>query len=370
MAAELEIVVKRPRREQESDVTVLTFLEALTYDFEREGQQISCVLTYAEPDPERPGVYHAVVAQDTGYEGIACVDDTARAALLALDIYERSGARQALSLARRWLTFVSYMQYPDGQFANFIRNAAGVRNASGQTSHVGGYWWSVRALWSLARAYRVTGDRSYLDSYEACTLVPIPDGKIQAVQTLAELELFQREPTEALRDSILDRCTVIVGDGTSPYFLDHPRQDAVSLWGYHQLQAVASAASLLHRPDLLKACRSTINSLLDPDVRDCFWYSYPDRQKDGVCAYCVTPIAQGLGAMYRATEAKRYRQLALDATAWFYGRNDASATMYDPATGRCRDGITRGVASENCGAESSIEAGMAELERRDLMEVP
>jgi hypothetical protein len=78
-------------------------------------------------------------------------------------------------------------------------------------------------------------------------------------------------------------------------------------------------------------------------------------------------MVQGLAAMYRATEAKRYRQLALRGAAWFYGRNDAREPMYDPATGRCSDGITEGVASLNSGAESSIEAGFAELERRFLL---
>jgi hypothetical protein len=42
--------------------------------------------------------------------------------------------------------------------------------------------------------------------------------------------------------------------------------------------------------------------------------------------------------------------------------------MYDPTTGMCRDGITHRIASLNCGAESSIEAGLAELERRSLLD--
>jgi hypothetical protein len=71
--------------------------------------------------------------------------------------------------------------------------------------------------------------------------------------------------------------------------------------------------------------------------------------------------------MYRATGSKRYRDLALCAAAWFYGRNDARTPMYDPTTGMCRDGITAGVVSVNRGAESSIEAGLAEIERRDLL---
>ncbi|MBV9282010.1 MAG: hypothetical protein JOZ41_18175, partial [Chloroflexi bacterium] len=296
-------------------------------------------------------------AAETGYEGIACVDDTARAALLALSIYERRRSARALGLARRWLTFVEYMQYPDGCFANFIRNAAGIRNASGPTSVKGGYWWSCRALWALARAYRLTRNPAYLEKYNACRIAPTPDGKLNAVLVLAKLELFAVEGSGELRRSILDHCQQILGAPDEPYFRDTPGSDVVHLWGYHQLHAVAAAARALDRPDLLPACRRTVANLIDPDVRAGFWYRYPSRDKDGVCAYTVAPIVQGLAALYRAGQGEPYRRLALEAAAWFYGRNDARTPMYDPTTGRCRDGIARGVASLNCGAESAIEAG-------------
>src|SRR5947209_1244176 len=114
---DLEIAVWSRKHAAGPDTQVLTYLEALTFDFERDGQDVSCVLTYAEPDPARDNVYRVVVAADTGYEGIACVDDTARAALLALDIFEHSRSLKALGLGRRWLSFLKYMQYPDGSFA-------------------------------------------------------------------------------------------------------------------------------------------------------------------------------------------------------------------------------------------------------------
>jgi hypothetical protein len=258
------------------------------------------------------------------------------------------------------------MQYPDGSFANFIRNAAGIRNATGQTSQRGGYWWSVRALWALSAAYRLTGDASYRERYELCRLAPIPDGKINAVLALSELELYRRTPSDVLKQSILDRCNTIV-DISGSYFYDHPNQEKVHLWGYHQLHAVAAAARILDQPALVEPCRRTVRTLIEPDVQALFWYSYPDRCKDGVCAYTVAPIVQGLAEMYRATGANKYRELTLRAAAWFYGRNDAHTPMYDPSTGMCRDGIGQGVASSNCGAESAIEAGFAELERRALL---
>ena len=295
------------------------------------------------------------------------MDDTARAALLALGEYERSHSPRSLALARRWLSFVEYMQYPDGSLANFIRSPAGVRNATGPTSVRGGYWWSARAKWALARAYRLTRDRRYLERYLACKLPPTVDGKINAVLALAAMELHRGRRSAALRGTIQSHCATIMGRGDAPYFLDHPDSDVVHLWGYHQLHAMAAGAALLERQDWLSACRRTIKGLIEPDIRACFWYDYPARRKNGMTAYCVAPIVQGLGAMYGATGADRYRKLAVTASNWFYGRNDAHVQMYDPATGMCRDGIQNGIASENYGAESAIEAGFSELRRRELL---
>ena len=368
MVFALDIVIPPLRHSHGSDTSVLRYLDALTFDFERDGESVGAVLIYSEPDAEKADLYHFVVAADSGFEGIACVDDTARAANLALAVYERTHSRKALALAKRWLTFVTYMQYSDGDFANFIRNASGVRNATGQTSIKGGYWWSVRALWALARAYRLTGDKKYLDHYQLCGLDPPADGKIRAVMALAELELLRVKPSEQLKSSILEHCDFIASTATSGYFRDQPSNEVVSMWGYHQLHAVAEAASALDAPHLLPACRSTVRTLIAPDVAARLWHSYPSKQKTSVCAYDAAPIAQGLAAMHRATGAKKYRDLALQNCAWFYGRNDARTAMYDPTTGRCRDGISDGIASRNYGAESSIEAGFAELERRYFFE--
>jgi len=350
----------------ESDIDLLKYLKSLTYTFERNGDSIDCLLIYAEPDPQDPSHYVAVVANDTGYEGIACVDDTARAVLLALAIHERTGSQDALQWAKRWMSFVTYMQYADGSFANFVRNPAGVRNATGPTSRKGGHAWTARGLWALARMYRVTGDQQYREHYLACTLAGVPDGKIQAMQILADAELYQASPSGELRDKILAHCDCILALGPAPYFHDQPNTLHLDLWGYHQLHAVASAASLVERSDLVRSCRETIEHLVQEDVAACFWVDYPERRKDGLCAYNISPMVQGLDAMYRTTAEEKYRELALLGADWLYGRNDAGEAMYDPATGMCRDGINGGRVSENFGAESAIEAGFIELVRRSL----
>ncbi|HZS95096.1 MAG TPA: hypothetical protein VFA78_09885 [Chloroflexota bacterium] len=344
----------------------LRYLQALTHRFDAGGEEVACVLVYAEPDPDHDGILRPAIAADTGFEGIACLDDTARAATLALHVYRETGDEAALDLARGWLSFVLYMQYPDGRFGNFIRNAAGVRNLSGATSHPGGHPWTLRALIALATAYHLTGDDRYLESYLATPHLELTDYRELAMQALAEIELWRADGEPALRDQILDRARAIADTGGIPYFPAHRGHKSLYLWGYHQLQAVAIAARLFDARDLIEPCVSTVRALVEPDVRARFWHSYPRKSKRNVCAYDVAPMVQGLEALFDTTGKSAYRRLALEAAAWFYGRNDARTTMYDPTTGRCRDGITDGIASRNFGAESSIEAGFAEMTRRRL----
>jgi hypothetical protein len=359
---------------------MLSYLEALTFDFEFEGKTISPVLIYAEPDREHPGRYVPVQAEESGYEGIACVDDTARAAVLALGVYEQTHDPRALRLAKRWLSFVLYMQYPDGEFANFVRNASGRRNASGPTSVKGGAWWTGRALWALARAYRLTGEQQYHEAYRACPKPEATDGKISALLALGEAELFRIDGAMC-RKNLLERAVFISTCGTE-YFRDHCGEPDVALWGYQQLAAVALAGHFLGSRALIDECRKTLKNLIEPVVRGQFFYKVGPAingqtlnnspglhgTKQGLCAYCITPTVMGLAEMYRATGAEKYRSLALRAAEWFYGRNDARLTVYDPSTGLCADGLdsTAGTVSNNRGAESSIEAGLAELERRQL----
>ena len=172
------------------------------------------------------------------------MDDTARAALLALALYEQTHDRRVLRLARRWLTFVEYMQYADGEFANFVRNATGRRNASGPTSIKGGTFWTVRALWALARAYRVTGNKRYLWAYQRCAKPDPEDGKIQAVLGLGEAELFQIDGRSYKRE--LMRRAVFITTCGEEYFRDDCPNPVLQLWGYQQLNTVALAGRLLN----------------------------------------------------------------------------------------------------------------------------
>src|SRR5205823_7735897 len=152
-----------PRPTHEPIPGLLRHMHRLTRSFVHDGQRVSYIHVYARPlGPGTETDLEFITAQESGFEGIACVDDAARTAILALHLHEETGAPVALRLARDWLRFVIYMQEPDGRFTNFIGDEAGAKNRHGRTSYAGGRWWTARALWALATAWRITGDEDYV----------------------------------------------------------------------------------------------------------------------------------------------------------------------------------------------------------------
>jgi hypothetical protein len=351
-------------------------LASLTWTFPANGHDIAALAVYAEPEETPDGViYRPRAAAESGPEGISCVDDVARAVLLGLRAWEQERLDDGRALAERWLPFVAYMQGEDGRFSNFILDATGRRNMSGQTSYPGGLWWTCRALWALGAAYRVLDDEQALQRWLCC---PLPDraetashAKVTAVLALAALEILRAEPPlnvhRQVQPLLEGWCADLMGcmDG---YVRDAPGLKRVDLWGYHQLPALAAAGAWLGRDTYLSACAQTVERVIEPTLEAGFLYAFPDV-KAGQCAYCVSPMIHGLAELYRVTGDTHYADLALTAYSWFTGKNDAGAVMYDPISGRCLDGIVGETASRNCGAESAIEAGLAELARRSLAHI-
>jgi len=153
-------------------------------------------------------------ADDTGYEGVACVDDVARVAGLFLVAGRRHRMPQATAEATGYLRFLLYMQQPDGRFVNFILNWKGKKNLTGPTSVPGGPNWNARALRALALAAVTSGDRVYRDAFDRA-FEPVTRemhyADIRALHVLAALELYDQHKEVHLRRSILAWCDQIAG---------------------------------------------------------------------------------------------------------------------------------------------------------------
>ncbi len=352
--------------EGEKTPGALRHLQRMTRSFIHDGRRISYVNIYSRAvEDGRDAPLEFITARESGFEGIACIDDVARAAILALRVDEQRPSIVARRLARDWLDFVLYMQGDDGRFTNFICDESGSHNTTGRTSYAGGEWWTARAMWALACGYRATGDTRYRDAFLRGRFAPTTSMKIKAVHALALMEMHARDDNPLLLRQVQSLCDAIVASSRAGFMHDRDSTPNVAMWGFHQLEAVARTAVLLDRPDYLDACRDTVRNLIVPVVADGFYHVYPVQQ-DGQCAYDISTLVVGLESLYEGTGDPMHRALALECASWLDGRNAAHERLYDPRTGCCSDGVTNGVASGNYGAESAIEAGNADIARRRL----
>ena len=116
------------------------------------GRSVRVVALYAEAPDYRPT---GSPSRD-GSEGIACVDDAARAALVYLRAYEETGDARDRDEAHGLLQFVAAMEQGDGEFLNFI-DTRGRPNRDAPSSRKSMSYWAARSVWALAEGVRVFG---------------------------------------------------------------------------------------------------------------------------------------------------------------------------------------------------------------------
>lgn len=140
--------------EQQRSQVNFAHLEHLTQTVHLNGQLCDIIHIYSE--------YPDYQWADAAREGIACVDDVARAAVVYLRYFELTGIDSVLPRAQRLLNFVLHMQAEDGEFYNFIDSTLQI-NTTYRTSEKSFNFWAARGYWALGMGYRIfkTRDQDY-----------------------------------------------------------------------------------------------------------------------------------------------------------------------------------------------------------------
>jgi hypothetical protein len=296
----------------------------------------------------------ALAARDRGFEGVACIDDAARAVVLLLDLYRDTGDRRLGEWATGLVDFVLYMQREDGRFHNFIRDWDGTVNTDGPTSYPGGTFWQARAVRALAKAHLVLRDprvaAPLARGFAFATENPAPPD-VRTIHVLAALDLMRVGLTPVLRETLERWCDEIANCREGEILL---KTAPPHLWGHVHEGVLAEAAPLLDRPDLLDLARQSAHALLAPQIERAF----PERT---VQPYGVAAAVYAMDRLYQATGEAAYSRWRDQARAWFDGRNSASQPTYDRVNGRVSDGIDDGRVNPNSGAESNIVGAQALL---------
>ncbi len=297
-----------------------------------------------------------VAAKEAGFEGVACIDDAAR----ALELYCALWEATRLPWLREWcdglLDFVLSMQLEDGRWVNFILDWDGAANTEGRTSRPGGGFWQARALLALARASRCLDDARIPDALRRglrhIEPGPVP-ADVRVLHILTAFELFDDADHRRLRghlDGWLEEVASCRIEGT---LMNAPAERGrPHLWGHLQEGVLAQAGVLLQRSDLVDIARQSAALVLMPAAHTGFTCNQ-------VRPYDVTSCIESLDRLAAATGDGEYTAHAQLARAWFDGRNPASLPVYDRDTGRVGDGIDGPRVSLGSGAESNIVAAQA-----------
>lgn len=296
-----------------------------------------------------------VAAMDRGYEGVACVDDAARALVLLCDIEEATHVAIVRTWAAAVLEFLLHMQAPDGRFFNFITHWSGTRNEKGPTSFAGGGFWHARGVHALARACRTFDDpRIRPGAIRGLTYIQgsSAPANVRAIHILAAIELGRAGAMPDLGAVVGPWCDELVACRRDGVLFDDPDQAEPHLWGHVQEGVLAEAGALLGRGDLIEVARESALSYLAPIIDGRF--DLPVVQPYGVASAVF-----GVDRLAAVTGDPRFRQLAERARGWFHERNTAERPVYDRAAGKVHDGIDSGVINRSSGAEANIVGGQA-----------
>jgi glycosyltransferase involved in cell wall biosynthesis len=318
---------------------------------------------------------HAVYSVPDRSHGY-CVDDNARALLLACALNRPGEQRLPEVLTARFAAFVQHAWNPDTRhFRNFMGfNRAWLEDRGSEDSH-------GRTLWALGESARA--DASPLRRRWAAALF---------AQALSTAENFRSPRAWAFTLLGLDAyCAVAASDhhaGEVRHALAGRLMSCLSSaenpdWVWFE-EGLAYENARLPQALLLAGMATQTSEYLDAGLKSLRWLmtqqttmaghfrpvgtaGYGEQRQhprafDQQPVEATATIAACLAA-WRADGDAEWKAMARRAFAWFFGSNDLAVALVDPDTGSCRDGLHPDRANENRGGESVVcyLLGLAEI---------
>jgi glycosyltransferase involved in cell wall biosynthesis len=315
---------------------------------------------------------YTVPARRTGY----CVDDNARALVVALLAHRVAGSAETRRLITVYLSFLHYCQNQDGHFHNFVDYNRVVETDVGSEDCVG------RAMWALGATVHMAPDdgvrRLAREMFHRAMAHPLDFGpRGQALMIMGLEELLRAEPTNSEVRAALD--------ARAGYLCQRYEHEADARWRWFEPtltydnaflpQALFLAFGATGDPRHLKIATESLEFLDQICFADGYlalignqgWYErgvakpVADEQPIDAAAFVLA-----FRSAYLATGERRYLRRMRESFNWFLGANRLEACLYDFSTAGCRDGLSGREASQNQGAESTVSFLMALLTMLDV----
>ncbi|MFY8105678.1 MAG: glycosyltransferase family 4 protein [Elstera sp.] len=321
---------------------------------------------------------HSIPNRAHGY----CVDDNARALLLACALNHPAEAGLPEVLTTRFAAFVQDAWNPDtGRFRNFMSFQRNWLEAAGSEDSHGRTLWALgtcarddtrasRRLWAAALFCEAmlivesfTSPRAWafallgLDAY-CGTIAPPPEA-------------------ERLRHRLAAKLVARLHDSETP---DWPWfEDGLSYDNARLSHALIVTGVATETPLYLETGLRTLRWLMVQQTAETGCFRPVGSETFGALRCAPKPFDQqpleataalsACLAAWRAEGDDHWKAQAITCFAWFLGYNDLAVSLVDFDTGSCLDGLHRDRPNENRGGESVVSYLLSLAEIRQLVRV-
>ncbi|MBE9584385.1 glycosyltransferase family 4 protein [Mucilaginibacter sp. JRF] len=294
-----------------------------------------------------------------------CLDDNARALIMALMAYQRNKSEEAFELLPIYLSYIHYMQTDDGNFRNFLSFDRRYLDEIGSEDSFGRTVWALGHLIGCAasNSYREFALEIFQKSYPhfralkylrgmANTIIGI-SLYLQAVPAdegmMQELVRLTQPLVDAFNNTASDDWQwfeegMTYDNAILPLALLH----SCEITGNEEVRVVAmKAMSFLDKLTLS-------NGYLSPVGNDGWYYrggTFPTYDQQAIETMAMVLMHFQAYKIFRTPE---YIEKMFLSYKWFLGENTLRAPLYDHETKGCCDGLLPTGINRNQGAESTL----------------
>ena len=294
-----------------------------------------------------------------------CLDDNARALIMALMAYQRNKSQEALRLLPIYLSYIHYMQTEDGNFRNFLSFSRQYLDEVGSEDSFG------RTIWSLGYLINCAVNNSYREFALELFHKAVPQfQKLHHLRGIANtligialyLKVFPQD------EGMLQQLTEM----TQPLINAYKKTRSDDWCWFEEMMTYDNAIlplAMMHSCEITgneEVKRIAIESMnfldkttlsngyLIPIGND-GWYSRGGKvpMYDQQAIETMAMVLMNFQA-YQIWHEPEYVEKMFLCYMWFLGENTLRAPLYDHETKGCCDGLLPTGINRNQGAESTL----------------
>ncbi|WP_200978152.1 glycosyltransferase family 4 protein [Echinicola sp. 20G] len=294
-----------------------------------------------------------------------CLDDNARALFMVLMAYKQKRDPLALEYMPIYLSYIHYMQNPNGTFKNFLGFNRMFKDEVGSEDSFG------RTIWALGYLLGNAPNDAYFQTGRLLFFDAVPNFEnLRSIRSIANtiIGISYYLKTNMLDEKMIELLRVL----TNKLVLQYKRQSSSDWQWFESLLAydngilplaLMQSAEILEDDEVLGIAMETMDFLTLHIMKDGFlsiignkeWYVKNGHRS----VYAQQPIdALSMVLMYYQafllTRKNEYLQKLFTSFMWFLGENDLRMSLYDFETKGCCDGFESYGVNRNQGAESSL----------------